>query len=478
MSDPWLEALRDIQQRLNDAHARFERTLAEGHARYLDVLTDAQRAILELARTRGASIGEHAPAPDAAPSHAHQSTSPSDLLAATAARVALPARTTSPLVGLRRADPIAVIADRYGYYIEVAAALREEGLDPRIHQSIQDLSSSTKSAIWCAGLGGADSSDEAVDLVGQAVELAHTLTTRWQASDTPGALILARETGGALGHDPQRPAALAPLGALDGLARGLSLHWPSATIASLDVHVGGTQSEAAARLVRAVFTADRPTVCGVTPDGHVHRRWRPISTEDVALLPEVAALATYLDVNHGIVLLSGTLPPAPLMDQLREGDLAMVATDKEADALYLPVQEGAEALFDVLADLRDEFGPVRAWIHGHAVSKDAEPAWHDAQALRAELDESMSLLGATLLEPIERIVFHERVGEDAGSVLAQMTSQMLRHTLRARSRDLGRGCAVRFLSGDEGLAQARWEAALGRALMAPYDVDALEWRVP
>lgn len=468
-----VEILSAVRDRIGDVPAGDLSTLA------------TLRTLREIADRFGAAPGTSSPAvpePEAVPRRT---------------RVPVPAARSGLAMPGLYAGRLAVTEDGRGIAALVVAGLARHGIEAQV---VDRVPADAAGVILLDGLRTVESVAAAVEAQRDALRAARAVAARMESSG--GVFVTVQDTGGDFGLATPAEPHRAWLGGLAALARTAAREWPRASVKAIDC--GGTAEGVAAAVVAELLGGagapevglradgtrvvpvlrDAPVVGtgarigphsvvvatggarGVTAAGllALAREHRPrlVLLGRTPLSTEPADLAAAADEAALIRVLARETPAAPaeLAERAREVLAAREVRDTlaalERDGvpvryLAVDVRDGA-ALGRALDEVRRDWGPVTAVVHGAGVIADAR--------LTDKTDEQFdlvfgtkvaglaALLAATAGDPLDVLCAFSSVAAvfgNPGQADYAMANEVLAHVLAAE-RARRPGCLVRAIA--------------------------------
>jgi NADP-dependent 3-hydroxy acid dehydrogenase YdfG len=424
------------------------------------------------------------------------------------------------MAGLASVGEIAVTRDASGVASALVAELRARHLAARV---VDVVDASVAGVVFLAGLDDARDEDEAVAINLRAFETARAIAPR--ASTQGGVFVTVQDTGGDFGLSGSRRALV---GGLAGLAKTASLEWPLVSVKAIDVERGDrTPAEIARAIADELLEGGTDLEVGLAVDGRrttlVSRRQElapqnaggPLSNQSVIVCSGGArgvTAATLIAVakkwRPRIVLLGRTPledEPDVCRDAHGDADLkrALMQEAKARGHAIKPAELGArvgrilagrevratiaaleaagspvrylatdvadgEKLARALDDVRRDWGPVTAIVHGAGVIRDkhiADKTVDDVRAvLSPKIDGLRALLAETERDPLAAIVLFSSVAGRTGNVGQcdyAMANEML-NKIAAREARRREGCVVKSLNWGP------WEAGMVSPALKSY----------
>jgi hypothetical protein len=413
-----------------------------------------------------------------------------------------------PVRGLERGAQVAITTDRHGLYMEVAAGLEAAGYRVEALIPGEPLKAHVRNVVYLGGLEECRDLDEASRLAQRAFELAVQLAPRME--ERGGVFITVQDTGGTFGLDGFLPAA-APLGAIAGLIKTAAQEWPLATVRAIDLDASVLDREALVKRLVDELTqgGDALLEVGLMADG----RRVTLETQAVAARPvDVALGATDVVLASGggrgvtatclialaqasrasFVLLGRTpLEEEPeatrhaaddaaikraLLDaaknagqvlSLREAgaQAARIIAVREVRATlaaieaaggrarYAPVDvQDVGGLFDLLRDVRAQWGPITALVHGAGVLADKRLAEKSVEQFervyQTKVAGLIALLAVTAGDPLRVLCAFSSTSARVGN-LGQSDYAMANEALNKIAQVEARrrpGCVVKAIN--------------------------------
>jgi hypothetical protein len=413
----------------------------------------------------------------------------------------------TPIRGLERGAMIAVTPDRHGLYMEVAAALEAAGY--RVEAlSLSEPAPHVRNVLFLGGLEECRDLGEASQLAQQGFELAVKLAPRME--ERGGVFITVQDTGGAFGLTRSSPAA-APLGALAGLVKTAALEWPLATTRAIDLDAGELNREALVGRLVAELTqgGDDALEIGLLADGRrvtldaAPTPARPVDTPlgatDVVLasggargVTATCLIALAKKSGASFVLLGRTpLDDEPacvagaaddaaikraLLDDARERGQALsprevgqqaarIASGREVRATIAQIEaaggrawyaavdvQDVGGLFDLLREVRGQWGPITALVHGAGVLADKRLAEKTVEQFERVYNTKvaglMALLAVTAGDPLRALCVFSSTSARVGNI-GQSDYAMANEALNKMAQVEARrrpGCVVKAIN--------------------------------
>ncbi|MER5553624.1 SDR family NAD(P)-dependent oxidoreductase [Streptomyces sp. NPDC002793] len=432
-------------------------------------------------------------------------------------------RTPAPgltLAGLGN-EPVVVTDDGLGIAEMVAAGLTDQGFRATV---VTDVPPNSRAVVHLGGLAPADTPEAALTSQCGAFEAARSVASRFTAEG--GVFVAVQDTGGDFGLRGSRPER-AWLGGIAALARTAAKEWPTATVKAIDCERGGRDADAVAEaIVRELLYGGPASEVGLRADG---TRTTPVAVPARAepgpasrIGPDSVVVATggargvtaaaLLDLAGAhrprIVLLGRTEPaeeppglsaatdeaaltralaehsdastPAAIGAEARrilaarEVRSTVAALESAGSSVrYIPVDvRDGGAVRGVLDEVRRDWGPITALVHGAGVLADkllAEKT--DEQfdrVLATKAGALRTLLSATEDDPLDAIVLFSSVAAvhgNAGQSDYAMANEVLNHVAAAEGARRP-DCLVRSIAWgpwDGGMVTPALAAHFGRS---------------
>ena len=413
------------------------------------------------------------------------------LVVAPASGLALPGLTGGRLV---------VTDDGRGIGPLVVAELGRHGIAADL---VTDVPADADGVIVLAGLRAVESVEGAIEAQRSAVAAARAVAGRMESRG--GVFVVVQDTGGRLGLTPGGDTMRAWLGGLVALARTAAKEWPRAAVKAIDCATSGRSSATVAEAIVAELIGgggaaevglpadgsrvvpelgDAPTgsasprigphsvvvvtggARGVTAAGlrllARQRRPRLVLIGRTPLAAEDDGLSVATDEAGLIRLLAHHRPGAPAEVAARAREVLAVREIRETlaalerdgvTARYVTVDvSDAGAVSRALVEVRREWGPITAVVHGAGVLADARIGDKTVEQLDRVFDPKVgglrALLAATADDPLEVLCAFSSVAAvfgNPGQVDYAMANEVLDHVLAAE-RARRPGCLVRAIA--------------------------------
>ncbi|MFC8103401.1 SDR family oxidoreductase [Streptomyces sp. NPDC057363] len=413
---------------------------------------------------------------------------------------------TAPAPGLEMAGlddgPVSVVGGPSRLAALVAGKLTGRGIRAKTATRVPD---GARAVVHLGGMTDVAAPEEAGRILREALRTARSVAPRMEA--TGGAFVTVQDTGGDFGLDGRAPGR-AWLGGLAALARTAAREWPAASVKAIDCERGGRDAEAVAEAIVAELLEGGPspeaglradgtrvvpravaapleqgTPTGIGPESVIvatggargvtaaaladlarTHRPRVVLLGRTELVAEPAGAAEATDEAALVRLLGARRAdgtgPAEISAQARailaaREVRATLATLEEAGCpvRYLPVDiRDGEALAAALHEVRADWGPVTAIVHGAGVLADKRISDKtDEQfdrVMSTKVDGLRTLLEATADDPLELICLFSSVAGvfgNAGQSDYAMANGVLDHV--ASAERTGRPhCRVRSIA--------------------------------
>jgi len=479
-----------------------------GQLRTLGQIVEHMRA-LQGARASDAANGHATPAARAVGTGtaAAASTVPSTAAPAIARRALR--EVPAPAVGLapsalHDASEVVVTEDGGGLAALVVDEFGRRGVKARVAAEVPP---GAGAVIFLGGMREVGSIDEAIAVDREAFHAARAVAARFEAAG--GLFVTVQDTGGDFGLSG-RAGVRAWSGGLSALARTAALEWPHATVRAIDC-ARGTRSVAAiaGAIVEELCTGGVTAEVGLHADG----RRTTLAMVEAGVTPEArprigassvvvasgggrgvtaAGLVALARACRPRIVLLGRTPLATEPDELRGADelalkramatkaradgreldpaeistrVARVLAEREVratlDALaaagsparYFAVDvQDADAIRAVLDDVRREWGPVTALVHGAGVLADKRIVDKTDDQFGRVFDTKVAglraLLSATADDPLEAICMYSSIAARTGN-LGQcdyaMANEVLNLVAASERARRGVACVVRSI---------------------------------
>ncbi|MBT2676251.1 SDR family NAD(P)-dependent oxidoreductase, partial [Streptomyces sp. ISL-14] len=398
--------------------------------------------------------------------------------------------------GLRDVE-VVVTDDGHGLAVLVADRLKAQGVRAT---AVDEVPSDARGVVLLGGMGDPGGRKQDTALHRAALDAARTVASAMEAGG--GVFVTVQDTGGDFGLDG-RQGDRAWLGGLAGLARVAAYEWPAASVRSIDCERGHrTPDEVADRIVSELLQGGPTLDVGLRADGtRLVRRF----VEQAAPEPDTtrfgphsvvvasgggrgataAALRELAHKHRPRMLLLGRTPldePAQPADADDETSLVralaalrpsaapaelaaearrVLAARETAATLedlrragstvrYAPVDvTDAKAVADAVAEIRAEWGPVTALVHGAGtIAPRRIPDKTEDQftsVFGTKVDGLRSLLAATADDPLEAVFLFSSIAGcfgTAGQADYAMANEVLTQVASAEQRRRP-GCVVR-----------------------------------
>jgi NAD(P)-dependent dehydrogenase (short-subunit alcohol dehydrogenase family) len=403
----------------------------------------------------------------------------------------------------RKGAVVAIIADAEDDVAEaLAACLRARGIDAK---TATEVPSSATAVVFVGGLAAALNDDASIDVCRHAFRAARSFAA--YAGDHGGAFVTVQDTGGDFGL---RGSDRALLGGLAGLAKTADLEWPLASVKAIDVERGNRAASDVAQAIAMELLLGGPEIeVALRADGRRSTLRSHPAEATTAGLPAMSvlvcsggargvtaatliALAKRYDAPPRIALLGRTVledepsecvgidgeanlkrtlmlaakargasvKPAEIGAQVRgiiarREIRATTAALKEAGSqasYYSTDVSDVESVRNVLDDVRAQWGPITAIVHGAGVVADKTIADKtDEQVERVfapKVAGLRALLQATASDPINVLILFSSVAARTGNVGQcdyAMANEML-NKMAAREQRQRPGCLVKSLN--------------------------------
>ncbi|KZM74935.1 hypothetical protein AWN90_23265 [Nocardia terpenica] len=399
--------------------------------------------------------------------------------------------------------PLVITDDGAGIAAMVAEMLVAQGLEAQV---CRHVSAGTRGVVLLDGLRAVSSYQEAVAIQRDALRVARTIAPAIEAGG--GVLVTVQDTGGRFGlsgADPTR----AWLGGLAALARTAAQEWPRAAVKAIDCARGDRDPAAIAtaivtellrggsapnvglgvdgtRVTLETVAAEYPAAPSGFDDGAVvvasggargvtaaalrtlAAQCRPRlallgrtpledepdgladATDKRALIRALANRARAQGTTPALTELSARARRLLAAREVRATLAALEAAG--ATVRYLPVDvRDRDAVAKALVEVRDEWGPIHAIVHGAGVLADKRIADKtDAQfeeVFGTKVEGLRSLLAATASDPVRALCVFSSLSASWGNVGQAdyaMANETLAHMAAAESARRP-GCAVRVI---------------------------------
>jgi hypothetical protein len=409
------------------------------------------------------------------------------------------------LAGLGSGGRVVVTDDGTGLSSVVAAKLGARGLRAAV---VADVPADASVVVFLGGMRRVGNIDEAVAVNREAFRATRAIAARFGTEG--GVLVTVQDTGGDFGlrgRDPTR----AWLGGVSALARTAALEWPAASVKAIDCERGGRDHDAVAdAIVNEIFGGGPTLEVGLHADGARTTLASVVTTvapsEASRLGPKsvvvasggargvtAAGLIALAQARHPRFVLLGRTAlddePAELRGITDEAGLkraivlrmqaagkkpvpaeisaqaSRVLANREVRATlaslaaagsevkYLPVDvQNAASLSAALDDVRKEWGPITAIVHGAGVLADKRIAEKTDEQFDRVFDTKVAglraLLDATAKDPIEALCVFSSVAARTGNLGQSdyaMANEVLNLVACAERARRGNACVVRSI---------------------------------
>lgn len=376
---------------------------------------------------------------------------------------------------LRKGARLVVTDDRNGLSLAVAARLDAEGFRTEIVGRGDRVPEDCDGVVYLSAVRDFDAIDEAMNVPFDAFCAARRVAAKF--STDGGLFVVVQDTGGAFATDEWCDPNKAPTGGLAGLAKTAAQEWPRATARVIDIDAGHRDvGEVAEELVQEILNGGDDVEVGL-PEGRrlrlemVTEEVRPaahpsLEPGDVVVVSGgargvTAACALELGRRTGarfLLLGRSPLPPADELEAIDdEAELkkqlfarakasgekvtpaaigkqaSRIASAREIrqtladfdrlglEARYVSVDvRDAAALYAVLDEIRDDWGPIRGLVHGAGVILDRHIAEKTDEQFQTVFETKVhgfwALLTATAGDPLRVVSVFSSVAGRAGNV--------------------------------------------------------------
>ncbi len=413
-----------------------------------------------------------------------------------------------PFKGLERGAQLAVTPDRHGIYVEIAGALEAAGYRVEVLNLGAEPAAHVRNVLFLGGLEECRDLGEASLIAQQAFEVAVKLAPRMEARG--GVFITVQDTGGRFGLGRSSPAA-APLGAMAGLIKTAAQEWPLASVRAIDVEADEMERGAlVGRIVEEITRGgDDALEIGLLADG----RRVTLEAEAVAARAVDGALgasdvvvasggargvtatclialaqqsrASFLLLGRSRLedepeFLRGAADDAAikraLMEQARAEGRAMglrevgdaaskVVASREVRATLAAIEaaggraryaavdvQDVGGLFDLLREVRGQWGPITALVHGAGVLADKRLSEKTVaqfeRVYNTKVAGLMALLAVTAGDPLRVLCMFSSTSARVGN-LGQSDYAMANEALNKIAQVEARrrpGCVVKSIN--------------------------------
>ncbi len=378
--------------------------------------------------------------------------------------------------GLKKGAKIIVTDDGNGLSFAVASRLDAEGFVTEIATKGERVAEDADGVVYLSGVRDFADIDAAMGIPLDAFRAAKRVAPRF--STRGGLFVAVQDTGGAFATDEWGDPNKSPTGGLSGLAKTAALEWPNATVRSIDIDAGHRDStEVAEELVREIMGGGDDVEIGLPEGKRIAldlvlepspgpRLESPLGEGDVVVVSGgargvTAACVLELGRRTGARFLLLGRSPLPELDELEsiEDDAelkrALLARAKSAGEKISPADLGkragrirsaaeirgtlsdfaalglearyvsvdvrdAAALYGVLDEVRDAWGPIRGLVHGAGVIRDRNIVDKTEDQFETVFDTKVhglwALLAATAGDPLSVVCVFSSVAGRAGNV--------------------------------------------------------------
>lgn len=410
------------------------------------------------------------------------------------------------LAGLFDVEHVVITDEGTGLAEVLATKLAERGVNASV---VFTVPSDAKAVIFLGAMRSVSSIDVALDVNREAFRAARAVASRF-GSESGGVFINVQDTGGDFGLrgcDSTR----AWLGGVSALVRTAALEWPNASVRTIDCERGDRDLEIIAEVIctelfeggstmevglradgtrTTLATVAMPSQPGasspVGPDSVVvvsgggrgvtaaglvalARACRPriVLLGRTSLAPESAAFENIdndQDLSRALIeKIRGEGREATPAEILAEKDRvlasheiratldALTAAGSQARYITVDVQDGA-ALASALDNVRHEWGPITAIVHGAGVLADKRIAEKTDEQFNRVFDTKVvglrSLLAATTSDPVSTLCLFSSVAArtgNPGQADYAMANEVLNLVACAERSRRGNGCVIRSI---------------------------------
>lgn len=366
---------------------------------------------------------------------------------------------------------VEVTRDGGGIAEALVEELRRRHLRARV---VDEVDAAAGAVIFLGGLRELGSDDEAIAVAREAFRAAKTFAPR--ASESGGVFVTLQDTGGDFGLSGSERAWL---GGLSGLAKTASLEWAKASVKAIDLERGQRTPRALAELIALeLFAGGSEIEVGLCADGRrttlesvleEPRASRTLAIDERSVIVcsggargvTAATLIALAKQHRPRIVLLGRTPlvaePAGCAGIADDAGLkrALLSIAKQEGRTVRPAELGAQArgifavreirdtlaaleaagsparyfaldvscaddLRRVLAEAREDWGPITGIVHGAGVVADkliAEKTEEQFErVLRTKVDGLRALLAATADDPLSLLVLFSSVAARSGNV--------------------------------------------------------------
>ncbi|MEU1214512.1 SDR family NAD(P)-dependent oxidoreductase [Streptomyces sp. NPDC005791] len=414
-------------------------------------------------------------------------------------------------------EPIAVTEDGAGIAETVAARLTDHGFRATVVSSVP---SDARAVVHLGGLAPVDTPEAALEFQRGAFEAARSVAAHFTTGG--GVFVAVQDTGGDFGLRGSQPER-AWLGGIAALARTAAKEWPRATVKVIDCERGGRDATAVAAAIVEELLHGGPTAeVGLRADGtrttlvavpapvepgpatnigpdsvvvatggargvtaaallDLARAHRPRivllgRTEPAEEPPGLAAATDEAALTRALAERSDASAPAAIGAEARrilaarEVRATLAALESAGSQVrYVPVDvRDGGAVQGVLREVRRDWGPVTAIVHGAGVLADKLIAEKTDgqfdQVLATKVGGLRALLAATEDDPLDTIVLFSSVAAvfgNAGQSDYAMANEVLDQVACAESARR-RDCLVRSI------AWGPWQGGMVTSALAAH----------